>query len=596
MPKYIIAVGAAIALVLIMLPVTATASSSHDFAIDHRFSVGGDGVDARHIVTVTNRSSTALSELEMYLPLVDVEGLAVEYSNGDEIAFEVNESRSLLAGAFLPHSVINLDFPKEVRGNNKSFKFEISYSSASYPRGLVDNHTLVLPFLDGNVESSWSARVNVPGDWPAINYRPDVHGFDIGGSVAKYRFDSRDYDQPIVALSFAEGARYDIEHTQEIRNRSLLPRFVSITLPLDTHSQNSLLKSLEPTSSKVEVDKDGNIIASYWLWPFQSKTITYSSQVIAGQLRYNSEKPQPIADTPEELSDMVRGSRYWTTQGEAGQQATGLIDPDSSAWDNMQAILSFVIEEIDYVDEVDERMSADDILASGEGDIEGNIDLLVTMLRSVSIPTRMVYGVAHPSHGLSDQPYMHVWAESYIAGIGWVNIDPVSHQLFNNRGYSSSNLIGLLAVSSDDQMKLIDNLRPPQTLTAAAEELENDDPLDSLSIDIRQYIFFPGLILDVDKITNLGSSTVDEVAIDDKDIGSIGPSSSIAIRSWRFGSWQEREALVSIGEDELTASSSNYWWPLITLSVIVALIGVLQFIRYRRNIYLKERLDGKVLH
>ncbi len=575
-----------------------SASPNHNLSIDHRFSVSDGEMGVRHIVSVTNRGSAALDELDFMLPLENPGALEVKYSNGNEIDYEVSTSRSKISGVYLTHSVLSLDFPRAISGNNQSWQFEISYTTDSYPKGVEDNYTLILPFLDAGVDADWKARVSVPGSWPAINYRPEVRNAEVSSSVARFRFDSRDYDEDVLALSFAQGAKYKVNYVQELKNSSIIPRFISINLSLDTHSQISLLESLEPKGSRVSIDEDGNITVSYWMWPFQTKSISYTAVVSASQLRYNAEESLTIAETPDELATLVRGGRYWTTQGETGQRATGLINPEDSAWDNMQAILEFVIDEIDYVEDFDGRVSADDVLEGREGDNQAIVDLLVTMLRSVGVPSRSIYGVAYPSHGLSSDngPYMHIWAESYIAGIGWVNIDPIGHKLFNNRGYSSSNLIGLVAVSNDQQQDLAGNLVVPGELVLAEDDLEQSDPIDSLDVSLRQYVVLPGVLLNIDKVSSMSNSVIDGLGIDDRDLGSIAPNQDISIRYWSFGMGGERGARVSIGDDELTAQATTHWWPLIALGVIIAVVTVLQFIRRRRNMYLKKRLNDKVLH
>ena len=94
----------------------------------------------------------------------------------------------------------------------------------------------------------------------------------------------------------------------------------------------------------------------------------------------------------------------------------------SSASDELgvvENVYDFVINNISYDYEEAENVAfdylpnVDEVLSTGKGICFDYAALMVAMLRSQNIPTRLVVGYAGEAY--------HAWISVYIEGVGWVN-------------------------------------------------------------------------------------------------------------------------------------------------------------------------------
>ena len=89
----------------------------------------------------------------------------------------------------------------------------------------------------------------------------------------------------------------------------------------------------------------------------------------------------------------------------------------NDAYVTMKNIVNFVISNITYERNY-RRIGAINTLERKRGSCLGFSDLVVTLLRCVSIPARVVRGL------YMTEP--HAWVEAYVKPYGWIPIDPVA--------------------------------------------------------------------------------------------------------------------------------------------------------------------------
>jgi transglutaminase-like putative cysteine protease len=72
----------------------------------------------------------------------------------------------------------------------------------------------------------------------------------------------------------------------------------------------------------------------------------------------------------------------------------------------------------------------DEVLRQAKGVCQDFAHLMIAVLRSFGIPARYVSGYIHRPNKESQS---HAWCEAWIAGAGWVGIDPTNDQLVDDR-------------------------------------------------------------------------------------------------------------------------------------------------------------------
>jgi transglutaminase-like putative cysteine protease len=72
----------------------------------------------------------------------------------------------------------------------------------------------------------------------------------------------------------------------------------------------------------------------------------------------------------------------------------------------------------------------DEVLRQAKGVCQDFAHLMIAVLRSFGIPARYVSGYIHRPNKESQS---HAWCEAWIAGAGWIGIDPTNDQLVDDR-------------------------------------------------------------------------------------------------------------------------------------------------------------------
>jgi len=143
-------------------------------------------------------------------------------------------------------------------------------------------------------------------------------------------------------------------------------------------------------------------------------------------LRVTREKPNPedvvrfpIRSTP--MKDYMDGNPLMQTWyprllGVAARQAWGT---DQNVWKTSRNIETWVFEEIENKGFGTAFASATEVLDSREGDCSEHAVLMAAMVRSLSIPAKLVSGVTH----YQGEFLYHMWVEVWT-GDGWFALDP----------------------------------------------------------------------------------------------------------------------------------------------------------------------------
>lgn len=588
--------AALLALILSVPLYAQSTAEDYGFTVDTQVEMAEEGVlNVTQSIQVRNRTSSGLEELEVAMLSDSVSDTEVKYANGDDISFSTLDKHRTLAGHRFDYKSLLLDLPRKIDGAGRTWTVEVSYKVPDGWHLLGAGGTVILPNLDAGTGGSWRLVLTSPPNFPDINYGPKVRDYKRPDGRQRAVFSNAEYAEPVVAASFINDVTSEVSQSRHLRNRSLWPSTKTLIIPPDLHGQRVYVDDISPRPDKISVDPDGNVVAEYRLWPLQSINATYRATVAARQLRYDFRKAKPTAETPESLSRLTAGNTIWTTQGEAGKKAATLIDSENTAWENTVAILDFVKKEIETEDS-QERRPADEVLSAQAGNKLEKADLLIAMLRSQGIPSRLLIGHTYPAAGYDNDSQLTPWAEAYIAGSGWATLDEGWSGLFKSRGYNPADRVAL-AVFGDENI----NGTTPAELVGSAGDfsatiIDSDlpPPEPAFNLSKVRYLIVPYLGIDRVAVTSGSGYVVDDVSVNDNSVGSIGPRQRLIFQHWFAGNAPPGDAAVKVGEETVAETVTEVQrWPILVVASLVAALAMLQFLRwFKTRKYMKRRLDG----
>ncbi len=132
-------------------------------------------------------------------------------------------------------------------------------------------------------------------------------------------------------------------------------------------------------------------------------------------------------ETPTEEMSRHRGTyckadKYWEVDDPLVQEMAEQISSRADS-DERYARLAFdtVRKHLRLKTHLDERIGASRAVREKEGDCDEHADLFIALLRAAKIPARRVVGHIYRD---GSNPESHAWSEAYLAGKGWVPVDP----------------------------------------------------------------------------------------------------------------------------------------------------------------------------
>jgi len=193
-----------------------------------------------------------------------------------------------------------------------------------------------------------------------------------------------------------------------------------IILPPDTAYQRVFYDSLVPSPTNIDIDSDGNWLATYKLKSKQSIDVVASGQVHI--------LPEPITSFPEtsktDLSVYLKPTRFWPS---ADPQITAL----TKSLNTPEKIYDYVVATLEYDYTLSSnRRGALTALTLQKGLCTEFTDLFITLARAAGIPAREINGYAY-SNDLRLRPLslvtdvLHAWPQYWDTDRQvWVSVDP----------------------------------------------------------------------------------------------------------------------------------------------------------------------------
>ncbi len=366
--------------------------------------------------TVTNNSPTTfLKEYGLQLHSTSIQNIVVK-NNKETIDPQISTDSNTTS--------IKIAFPDEVVGQGKKRTFSISYQSADIAAiagKVLEVH--IPPFTSSEQYTSRKIVLNTPLKFGrATRITPEYTSVTFNGTSFVTTFDQP--TQTSISAFFGSEQYYKMTLRYNLENESSSPGVAQIALPPDTQFQRMHFYSLEPSTSNIKIDEDGNWIATYTVPP-QSQLPVYLTTGV--KLLLDADPTVPvIKPTPQH----VKGMKFWDTH-------SSLIKEKTQQFNTPESIYNHIVDSFSYSYAIAEqnvaptRLGAETAFARPTDAVcQEFTDAFVTMSRAAGVPARRLTGYAYTQNSqlrpvaLSDD-VLHAWPEFFNAESNhWQQVDP----------------------------------------------------------------------------------------------------------------------------------------------------------------------------
>jgi transglutaminase-like putative cysteine protease len=310
-----------------------------------------------------------------------------------------------------------LSFNRQVVGLGKVLTFSLRYEHGD------------IAHKNGSI---W--EVNVPGITPD----PDLSRYDVAVSVPP-SFGPNAYLTPApangrkwtkeqmmsggISGAWGDAQQFDLTLRYHLTNTAVTPQEQTITLPPDTAYQKVHITGITPAPRDVQIDKDGNWIASYILSAGASVDIDARVRIRTFLFPQDTWLGQTIDE-----ATYLSPTKYWQVGDAKIQEIAKTVRTPRDVYNYVVSTLSYDYERIN---QNPQRKGARATLEKpGNSLCTEFTDLFVAVARAAGIPAREVIGYAYTTNAklrplslVAD--VLHAWPEYFDRERGvWVAVDP----------------------------------------------------------------------------------------------------------------------------------------------------------------------------
>jgi transglutaminase-like putative cysteine protease len=408
-----------VTLIIFFLSVT-SARAQGEFLTNYNVSYQVDNQGQTHVamdVELTNLlSNIYASEFTVSIGSTNLENINLKLDGGEA-------EPNVAVGNKTTN--ITIVFPDKVLGKDKSQRFTLEFSSRDFARRLGRVWEVTIPRL-AKIDSGedYHLTLSIPQSFgPPSLITPKPASESSSGQNRVYRFKTEDLYENGVAATFGQEQSFNFELNYYLNNPYFYPIVTEIALPPDTAWQQVLYQSITPQPVKIEVDADGNWLASYRLGSQENLAVVASGSA--------SIFLKPRTDYPLGLNtgiNYLSSQQYWEVdQPQVKEIAKKLTTP--------RQIYQYVVENLIYdygrLEQSPARWGAANVLDNQDSALCSEFtDLFIALARASGIKARAINGFAYTDNSslrpLSlKQDVLHAWPEYYDETRQlWVPVDP----------------------------------------------------------------------------------------------------------------------------------------------------------------------------
>lgn len=203
--------------------------------------------------------------------------------------------------------------------------------------------------------------------------------------------------------------------------------------PLDTGGQRCLSFHLEVRPERANVlsfvDHFNNTVHYFdWLQPHDRVVITANSEVLT---------PATFTDTCTDLSPLERFDYLApTAYAPRDEMICAFAAPHiaGSPYETAMALMQAIYQNIQYERGATHvKTTADEVIQLRRGVCQDFAHLFIAACRCQGIPARYVSGYLYDPKFFGTEVATHAWADVFIAGHGWISLDPTHNCMQDER-------------------------------------------------------------------------------------------------------------------------------------------------------------------
>ena len=431
-------------------------SNNADFStnISTTYQIAESGITtvSQDISVINNESEVVATEYSQIISGIGVENVEVLDPNGNGYTVNLVTKNQ--------DTIVTVTFERPVVGQDQSNDFTLVYETKDIASQVGELWNLRIPRAETlGYFDEYEVTLKVPNQFGAeIFVSPNPKTFEEIAGFKTYTFEKNNLRNEGINASFGkfQALNFDIDYV--LRNEGFFSSIQQIAIPLDIlEKQQIVIKSLEPKPLKTEIDKDGNILASY--------NVEANSEInikLTGSAKISSKQIRPqfggsFNEIPKELKVYTEEQPFWEVDSpEIQALANELFNENLTVAQNAQNIYDYITQNLEYDFSVIERDFVDRAGAVGAlNKTDGwacmeYTDLFIAIARAMGIPARELNGFAFSgtasenstnvqnketaptdqtqqnplSINLSGGDLLHAWPEFYDPEFGWVQIDP----------------------------------------------------------------------------------------------------------------------------------------------------------------------------
>lgn len=400
------------------LPKVINAQSAENFSTESRvtYTVLEDGLtNVSHEFAITNLKPTVyLSQHTLKLSYPSLSGISASTNGATIEPYVVREGSN---------TSITLNFDDSVVGEGQTRKFIIKYETKDVAQKTGQVLEIRIPALTGATDfAKHSIAVGVPASMgEPVRQKPNPDSVEKKFDQIIFTYNTSPNES--ISLQFGEVQFFNLKTSYPLNNPSPNQAYGQIAFPPDTSFQKWQYKNIDPLPHRMQIDGDGNWIATYLVPPNSETKVRLEADV---KLTLD-----PIAEVPiiQPLPDHVQEKPYWQishptlinkfTNQSAGEIYTTVIE--SLKYDTQKVLAG----------DISTRLGAVGALESPDSAVcQEFSDLLVAGWRRAGVPARRLNGYAYTTNQ-STRPLsyngtiLHAWVDFFNSEKNyWQMVDP----------------------------------------------------------------------------------------------------------------------------------------------------------------------------
>ena len=369
----------------------------------------------QHTFTITNLTpSYYISRHGLRISSPNISSVRVTDSGG-EIPVEVTHTNN--------QTNIGITFDDQVVGEAKSRTFTITYLNPDLAQ--INGQVLEVAVpkqSDPSQYDSMTVTLNTPFIYGEPTRVTPSNAFAINQRNNQIQLVFNDLHGEGVSAIYGWQQVFDLNFKYFLENNDSQPVLLQVALPPDTPFQRMQYHSIDPKPREIELDEDGNWIATFYMSGNTAQTVEVSAAVLL-TLEPNGQvpvfQPQPFHVLPQP---------FWEINSPAVKEL-------AQQYTTPQAIYDYVTNTLEYaqVESINDlqRLGALGALDKPELAVcQEFSDLFVSLARANKIPSRVVTGYAYTENSQLRplslvEDILHAWPEYWDADNEiWKPVDP----------------------------------------------------------------------------------------------------------------------------------------------------------------------------